>query len=139
MSASVCNRRCNRKICSFYYVSGSLRPNHPDTALEKHSDNKLEKRHSLTPLMHIKMPVPEKRSQLSTLQSNRRYQSQSTQPYVPIQSSLPLIKHSHIMHTLPHKNPIFPLQPYNILALMFFLGQLRETIKCPRCSRHNIS
>ena len=32
----------------------------------------------------------------------------------------PLIKHSHIMHTLPHKNPIFPLQPYNNLALMFF-------------------
>ena len=24
------------------------------------------------------------------------------------------------MHTLPHKNPIFPLQPYNNLALMFF-------------------
>ena len=31
----------------------------------------------------------------------------------------PLIKHSHIMHILPHKNPIFPLQPYNNLALMF--------------------
>ena len=38
----------------------------------------------------------------------------------------PLIKHSHKMHTLPHKNPIFPLQPYNNLALMFFLGQLRD-------------
>ena len=32
----------------------------------------------------------------------------------------PLIKHTHIMHTIPHKNPIFPLQPYNNLALMFF-------------------
>ena len=32
----------------------------------------------------------------------------------------PLIKHSHIMHTLPHKNPIFPLQRYNNLALMVF-------------------
>ena len=30
----------------------------------------------------------------------------------------PLIKHSHIMHILPHKNPIFPLQPYNNQALM---------------------
>ena len=32
----------------------------------------------------------------------------------------PLIKHSNIMHTLPHKNPIFPLKPYNNLAMMFF-------------------
>ena len=29
--------------------------------LKKHSDNKLEKRNSLTPLMQIKLPVPEKR------------------------------------------------------------------------------
>ena len=41
--ASVSNRRCNRKICNFYHVSGSLRPNHPGTALEKYSNNKLEK------------------------------------------------------------------------------------------------
>ena len=75
--------------------------------------------------MQIKLPVPEKRSQLSTLPSNPIYQSQTTQPCVPIQSSLPLIKHSHIMHTLHHKNPIFPLQPYNNLALMF-LGQLQD-------------
>ena len=59
-------------------------------ALEKRSDNKLEKRHSLTPLMQIKLPVPEKRPQLSTLTSNPIYPSQSTQPCVPIQSSLPL-------------------------------------------------
>ena len=32
----------------------------------------------------------------------------------------PRIKHSHIMHTLPHTNPIPPLQPYTNLALMFF-------------------
>ena len=32
----------------------------------------------------------------------------------------PLIKHSDIMHTFPHKNPISPLKPYNNLALMFF-------------------
>ena len=41
--ASVFNRRCNRKICNFYHVSGSLRPNHPGTAFENHSYNKLEK------------------------------------------------------------------------------------------------
>ena len=87
--ASVSNRRCNIKICNLYYVSGSLRPNHPGTSLEKHSDNKLEKRHLLTPLMQIKLPVHEKRSQLSTLSSNPIYQSQSTQPCVPIQPSLP--------------------------------------------------
>ena len=34
----------------------------------------------------------------------------------------PLIKHSHIMHTIPHKNPIFPLQPYNNLSMMFFMS-----------------
>ena len=39
--------------------------------------------------MQIKLPVPEKWSQLSTLPSNPIYQSQSTQPCVPIQSSLP--------------------------------------------------
>ena len=72
-----------------YHVSGSLRPNHPGTALEKHSDNKLEKRHSLTPFMQIKLSVHEKRSQLSTHPSNPIYQSQSTQPSVPIQPSLP--------------------------------------------------
>ena len=32
----------------------------------------------------------------------------------------PLIKHSHIMHALPHKNPIFPFKPYTNLDLMFF-------------------
>ena len=57
--------------------------------LKKHSDNKLEKWNSLTPLMQIKLPVPEKRSQLSTLPSNPIYPSQSTQPCVPIQSFLP--------------------------------------------------
>ena len=36
----------------------------------------------------------------------------------------PLIKHSHIMHTLPHKNPIFPLQLYNNLALILFRSTL---------------
>ena len=39
--------------------------------------------------MQIKLPVHEKRSQLSTLPSNPIYQSQSTQPCVPIQPSLP--------------------------------------------------
>ena len=41
----------------------------------------------------------------------------------PVSLSSPLfhlIKHSHIMHTIPHKNPILPLQSYNNLALMFF-------------------
>ena len=78
--ASVSNRRCNIKICNFYHVSGSLKPNH--------SVNKLEKRHSLTPLMQIKLSVHEKRSQLSTLPSSPIYQSQSTQTCVPIQPSL---------------------------------------------------
>ena len=57
--------------------------------VEKHSDNKLEKRYSLTPLMQIKLPVHEKRSKLYTLPSNPIYQNQSTQPCVPIQPSLP--------------------------------------------------
>ena len=97
--ASVSNRRCNRKICHFYYVSGSLRPNHHGTALEKRSDNTLEKMHSLTPLMQIKLPVPEKSSQLSTLPSNPIYPSQSTKPCVPIQYSLPPYKtQSHSSH-----------------------------------------
>ena len=39
--------------------------------------------------MQIKLPVHEKRSQLSTFPSNPIYQSQSTQPCVPIQPSLP--------------------------------------------------
>ena len=26
------------------------------------------------------------------------------------------------MHTLPHRNPIFPLQPYNSLAYCFFMS-----------------
>ena len=44
----------------------------------------------------------------------------------------PLIKHSHIMHTLPHKNPIFPLQPYNNLALMFSRStSVHETSNVP--------
>ena len=43
-----------------------------------------------------------------------------------------LIKHSHIMHTLHHKNPIFPLQPYNNLAFMFFRSTSRhETSNVP--------
>ena len=167
--ASVSNRRCNRKICNLYHVSGSLRPNHPGTALEKHSDNKLEKMHSLTPLMQIKLPVHEKRSQhphtrhTSSLQLHphthhivapgfvdrprrsdctagqmdgeagwwttsgniglpplarvmgvgRQQQQIPTinQPSPVFLSShlFPLIKHSHIMHTFPHKNPIFLL------------------------------
>ena len=39
--------------------------------------------------MQIKLPMHENRSQLSTLPSNPIYQSQSTQPCVPIQPSLP--------------------------------------------------
>ena len=39
--------------------------------------------------MQIKLPMHEKRSQLSTLPSNPIYQSQSTKPCVPIQPSLP--------------------------------------------------
>ena len=106
--ASVSNRRCNIKICNFYHVSGSLRPNHPGTPLEKHSDNKLENRHSLTPFMHIKLAVPENRSQLSTLPFNPIYQSQSTKPCVPIQSSLPPYQtQSHNAH-LPSQESHLP-------------------------------
>ena len=36
------------------------------------------------------------------------------------------------MHTLPHKNPIFHLQPYNNIALMFFRSTSRhETSNVP--------
>ena len=124
--ASVSNRRCNIKICNFYHVSGSLRPNHPGTPLEKHSDNKLEKRHSLTPLMQIKLPVHEKRSQLSTLPSNPIYQSQSTQPCVPIQTSLPPYQtQSHNAHP-PSQESHLPSPALQQPNFDVFLGQLRD-------------
>ena len=108
--ASVSNRRCNRKICNFYHVSGSLRPNHPGTALEKHSDNELEENNSLTPLMQIKLPGHEKRFQLSTLPPNPIYQSQSTQPCVPIQPSLPPYQTQSNNAHLPSQESHLPSQ-----------------------------
>ena len=80
--ASVSNRRCSRKLCHFYHVLCSLRPNYPGTALLKRTDNKKQ---LLTPLVHIKLPMTEKKSQLSKLPPNPIYLSQSTQPCVPIQ------------------------------------------------------
>ena len=124
--ASVSNRRCNRKICNFYHVSGSLRPNHPGTPLEKHSDNKLEKRHSLTPLMQIKLPVHEKRSQLSTLPSNPIYQSQSTQPCVPIQTSIPPYQTQSHNARPPSQESHLPSPALQQPSFDVFLGQLRD-------------
>ena len=111
--ASVSNRRCNRKICNFYHVSGSLRPNHPGTPLEKHSDNKLEKRH-------------EKRSQLSTLPSNPIYQSQSTQPCVPIQTSIPLYQTQSHNARPPSQESHLPSPALQQPSFDVFLGQLRD-------------
>ena len=127
--ASVSNHRCNKKICHFYHVSGSLRPNHHGTALEKRSVNKLDKRHPLTPLMQIKLPVPEKKCQPSTPHPIPYTQVNQPNPVLLSSPPFPFIKYSHIMHT-------FPLHPYNNLALMF-LGQLRD-MKHPRCCRHKI-
>ena len=94
--------------------------------LEKHSDNKLEKRHSLTPLMQIKLPVLEKRSQLSTLPSNPIYQSQSTQSCVPIQSSLPPYQtQSHNAHP-PSQESYLPTPVLQQPSFDIFLGQLRD-------------
>ena len=100
--------------------------NHPGTALEKHSDNKLEKGHSLTPLMQIKLPVPEKKSQLSTLPSNPIYQSQSTQPCVSIQSSLPPYQtQSHNAHP-PSQESHIPTPALQQSSFDVCLGQLRD-------------
>ena len=91
------------------------------TILAQHLKNipttNYKKMHSLTPLMLIKLPVHENRSQLSTLPSHPMPYTQVNQPSPVFLSShlFPLIKHSHIMHSLPHKNPIFTLQPYNNL------------------------
>ena len=55
--------------------------------------------------MQIKLPVHENRSQLSTLPSNPIYQSQSTQPCVPIQPSLPSYQtESHNAHLPSHES-----------------------------------
>ena len=60
--------------------------------------------------MQIKLPVHEKGSQLSTLPSNPIYQSQSTQPCVPIQPSLPPYQtQSHNAH-LPSQESHLPSQ-----------------------------
>ena len=93
---SVSNRRCNRKnIYNFYHVSSSLRPNHPGTALEKHSDNKLEKGHSLTPLMQTNCQCM--RRDPNYLHSHPIPYTQVNQPNPVFISSplFPLIKHSH--------------------------------------------
>ena len=118
--ASVSNSRCKRKICHFYHVSGSLRPKYPSTALERRSDNKLEKRHSLP--LSCRLNCQCLRRDPNYLHSYAIPFTQVNQPSPVFLSRhlFPLIKHSHIMHTLPHKNPILPLQPYNNLALMFF-------------------
>ena len=59
--------------------------------------------------MQLKLPVHEKRSQLYTLPSNPIYQSQSTQPCVPIQPSLlPYQTQSH--------NAYPPLQESHLLS-----------------------
>ena len=65
--------------------------------------------------MQIKLPMPERRrSRLSTLPSNPIYPIQSTQPCVFLSSPVfHLIKHSHIMYTIPHKHSIFPHHLYN--------------------------
>ena len=102
-------------------------PNHTGIALEKRSDNKLEKRHLLPSLMQIKLPVPEKRSQLSTLPSNPIYPSQSTQPCVPIQSSLlPYQTQSHNAHP-PSQESHPPTPALQQPSFDVFLGQLHET------------
>ena len=125
--ASVSIHRCNRKICHFYHVSGSLRLNHPGTLLEKHFDNKLEKNHSLTPLMQIKLPVHGKTFQLSTLPSNPIYPIQSTQPCVPIQSSLPPYQTPHNAHPPSQKShPPTPALQQASFEFDVFLGQLGD-------------
>ena len=85
--------------------------------------------------MQIKLVVPEKRSQLSTLPSNPIYQSQSTQPYVPIQSSLPPYQtQSHNAHP-PSQESHLPTPALQQPSFDVFLCQLRDMkIKCPRCS-----
>ena len=82
--------------------------------------------HSLTPLMQIKLPVPETRSQLSTLPSNSIYQSQSTEPCVPIQSSLPPYQtQSHNTHP-PSQESHLPTPALQQPSHDVFLGQLRD-------------
>ena len=85
--------------------------------------------------MQNKLPVPEKRSQQSTLLYNPIYPSQSTQPCVPIQSSLPPYQtQSHNAHP-PSQESILPLQPYNNLALMFFRSATgHETSNVPEAA-----
>ena len=84
-----------------------------------------KKKHSLTPLMQIKLPVHKKRSQLSTLPSNPIYQSQSTQPCVPSQPSLyPYQTQSHNAHP-PSQESYLPspgLQQHSFDVL----GQLQD-------------
>ena len=88
--------------------------------------------HSLTPLMQIKLPVYEKRSQLSTLPSNPIYQSQSTQPCVPIQPSLPPYQtQSHNAHPPSQEShrPSPALQHYSFDAFRSTSGH--ETSNVP--------
>ena len=94
--------------------------------LKKHSDNKLEKKHSLTPLMQIKLPVHEKRFQLYTLPSNLMYQSQSSQPCVPIQSSLPHYQTQSQNAHPPSQESHLPFPALQQPRFDVFFGQLRD-------------
>ena len=77
--------------------------------------------------MQNKLPVHEKRSQLSTLPSNPIYQSQSTQPCVPIQPSLPPYQtESHNAHP-PSQESHLPSQALQQPSFDVALGQLRDT------------
>ena len=76
--------------------------------------------------MQIKLPVHEERSQLSTLTSNPIYQSQSTQPCVPIQPSLPPYQtQSHNAHPPSHESHL-PSQAIQQPSFDVFLCQLRD-------------
>ena len=75
--------------------------------------------------MQIKLPVPEKRSQLSTFPSNSIYPSQSTQPCVAIAFSLPPYQtQSHNAHPPSQKKhlPTPPLQQASFDVFMSTTG-----------------